>query len=516
MGLLALACILFLAWCLLPCPEVDFEAKAEAGKPAKTSNLTKSDRSVEWGERFYRWSFSGAVPAESSDFEPSPVWQQPGAHRVTLEATQYALWGLLYKTGSKTSMINVQESPMPPLAVVPYVEKLPGLPGDSLITEVPMHGSRPRAEIGEPPSKGQGLADGSSSPKGNSSAGARSAESKPNGFLKGETTPAGPAGAAKSGPMASGGKVDSGPTAEIRNGNPKDVAKAMPSNPADGPRAFDMDAGSSSPKRPENNAGTGKIPAQRGKTMDGMDAGKTASGASKEGASPERDPLSGKKMSPDSKDSPEIGGDQGNRGSIQGMRKSDEAPLAGRGATKSMENAERGSVIEPGAEDKGRNPSNKAPNGSGVRNPGTPRMQDEARGPITLPVPSVEIRDAVPVGDGKAQKIDFMLMPPPGVRIERVVIDGVTVKVSAGGDFSYELPLGKHQVTIDYGSPTSELRGQVTQDLSVDAEQIKIIRPKTQIAPPKKADESPSKDPGVPLPVKPGLKSGDKFDKKSA
>jgi hypothetical protein len=128
LGLLALAALLFLVWCCLPRPVVDFEVSAEVEKPAMTKNLTTLDRSWDWGSRDYHWSFAQGIPDSSSDFEPKPLWLLPGPHDVTLEVTQSTLWGLLYKTEAKTLNVTVTVPPKPPAVIVPPIFEIPGGP----------------------------------------------------------------------------------------------------------------------------------------------------------------------------------------------------------------------------------------------------------------------------------------------------------------------------------------------------------------------------------------------------
>jgi hypothetical protein len=127
LGLLALATLLFLVWCCLPRPVVDFEVSAEVEKPAVTNNLTTLDRSWDWGAQVYKWTFAQGQPESSTEFEPKPVWQLAGPHDVTLEATQSTLWGLLYKTDAKTINVTVTVPPKPPALIVPHLDVIPGV-----------------------------------------------------------------------------------------------------------------------------------------------------------------------------------------------------------------------------------------------------------------------------------------------------------------------------------------------------------------------------------------------------
>jgi hypothetical protein len=131
-----------------------------------------------------------------------------------------------------------------------------------------------------------------------------------------------------------------------------------------------------------------------------------------------------------------------------------------------------------------------------------------------LPVPLVVIDDVTPLADGKSQDIDFSLKLPKGVRLERLQVDGAEVIVAPGGAFKLRLPIGPHTLHIDYGSSSSDLHGQVTQELLVDADQVKVIKPKTRIAPPVKIPGADRAEPK--LPIKPKDSAAEKFDKKTA
>jgi hypothetical protein len=131
-----------------------------------------------------------------------------------------------------------------------------------------------------------------------------------------------------------------------------------------------------------------------------------------------------------------------------------------------------------------------------------------------LPIPQVVIDDVTPLTDGKSQDIDFSLNLPKGVQLEHLEVDGVEVKVPPNGAFRLRLPVGSHSLHIEYGSTSEDLHGQVTQDLLVDADQVKVIKPKTRIAPPVKV---PGSDQPLPAaPTKPKDEAAEKFDKKTA
>jgi hypothetical protein len=343
--LLLLASVLFLVWCCLPRPVVDFKVKAEAGKQAEVSNLTTIDRSLDWGDQAFHWSFAAGLPDSSVEFEPKPVWLRAGQHEVILEATQSTLWGLLYKTESKTSTITVTEPPQPPATVPPL------------------------------------------SPEG--------------------STPP---------------------------GSPKPDGKPAPAPEVPGP--------------------SDKMPHQD----------KTPPGSPK----------------PDGKPAPAPGvpgpGDK--------MPHEDKTP-----------------------------PGSPKPDGKPAPAPGVPKFGGKTPKPGSkiLPIPQVVIDEVTPLADGKSQDIDFSLNLPKGVRLERLELDGREVAVPADGHFKLRLPIGPHEIHIEYGSISSDLHGEATQQLLVDADQVKVIKPKTRIAPPVKVPEA-----DAPVPLKPRDEAAEKFDKKIA
>ena len=359
LGLLALAVLLFLVWCCLPRPVVDFEVAAEAGKPAATKNLTIIDRSWDWGEKDYQWSFAQGIPDASKEFAPKPLWLSAGPHDVTLEATQSTLWGLLSKSDAKTLTVTVVEPPKPPAPVKGYKSTPEDTKPDG----------KPVPAPGTPGSDGKMPLD----------------EKMPPGA-----------------PKSDGSKPEGKPV-------------PVPGTPGS----------------------DGKMPLDE----------KMPLGAPKpDGAKPEGKPV----------------------------------PAPG----------------TPGSD--GKMPlDEKMP---------TPRSQ-------ILPVPQVVIADITPLADGKSQDIDFSLMLPKGVQLEHLEVDGEAVTVPANGRFRLRLPIGPHTLHIDYGSSSSNLRGQVTQELLVDADQVKVIKPKTRIQPPVKV---PGSDQSEPVPTKPKDEAAEKIDKKTA
>jgi hypothetical protein len=131
-------------------------------------------------------------------------------------------------------------------------------------------------------------------------------------------------------------------------------------------------------------------------------------------------------------------------------------------------------------------------------------------------VPSVQIRDITVLPGWASQDIDFTLNLPAGVRIDRLSVDGQPVAVSPALGFRTRLGVGPHSVRIEYGSPNGDLHGEVTQDVVVDRDEVRIIKPRTRIAPPVQVpgSEQPATRPAVPGKVRD--EAAEKFDKKTA
>ena len=409
LGLLALAALLFLVWCCLPRPVVDFEVSAEVDKPAVTKNLTTLDRSWDWGSRDYHWSFAQGIPDSSSDFEPKPLWLLPGPHDVTLEVTQSTLWGLLYKTEAKTINVTVTVPPKPPAVIVPPIFEIPGGP----LILIPK---------GESPDGKAEKAPGAPAPEGKM-----------------------PPDVAKPDGSRPDGKAEKLPGAPAPEGKmPPDAAKPEASKPE-----------SQMEKVPGVPAPDGKMPPDVAKP----DGSKPDGKAEKLPGAPTPEG----KMPADDKNPPGLPKYYGKPAPVPSV---------------------------PG-------PDGKLP---------VPRSK-------ILPVPQVVIEEVTPLSDGKSQDIDFSLRLPKGVKLEHLEVDGEAVAVPPNGSFRLRLPIGPHTLHIDYGSSSSNLHGQVTQELLVDADQVKVIKPKTRIQPPVKV---PGSDQSEPVPAKPKDEAAEKFDKKTA
>jgi hypothetical protein len=156
------------------------------------------------------------------------------------------------------------------------------------------------------------------------------------------------------------------------------------------------------------------------------------------------------------------------------------------------------------------------PPGEPMPSPSVPPGKRPGNAVPTLPVPSVQIRDITVLPGGEAQDIDFTLNLPAGVRVERLSVDGQQVAVSPGLGFRVRLGVGPHSVRIEYGSPKGDLHGEVTQDVVVDRDEVRIIKPRTRIAPPVQVPgvEQSTVEPGSP--GKARDEAAEKFDKKTA
>jgi hypothetical protein len=165
--------------------------------------------------------------------------------------------------------------------------------------------------------------------------------------------------------------------------------------------------------------------------------------------------------------------------------------------------------------DDGKKGKMRAP-GEPVPSPSLPSGKRSGNAVPTLPVPSVQIRDITVLPGGEAQDIDFTLNLPAGVRVERLSVDGQPVAVSPGLGFRVRLGVGQHSVRIEYGSPKGDLHGEVTQDVVVDRDEVRIIKPRTRIAPPVQVPgvEQSTVEPGSP--GKARDEAAEKFDKKTA
>jgi hypothetical protein len=489
--LLGFALLLLLLWVCLPRPVVDFQVSAEADKPAKVVNLTSIDRSLDWGRRDNHWVFNGAKPERSDDFEPAPIWSQAGAHEVTLEVTQSTFWGLLHKTESLSKVIVVTDPP-------------------ARLTEKGKAGPNQDGEIPGPSDK-----DG---PK----------------FLlpwnpkqKGEMDRPGPREPGQ--PVPPGGSPDGRvpldkPLPPDRKGdmspNPPGVPpKTQPANPQDeggGPKMIkpyevspeplpgkgqsvpkDDKGGMSSEGRVPLGADS-KVPDQKKLLPSGPsrdDNSQPKSGPDKQPMMVAPSPAPDGQPSPMPKQAPE---EQAKGGKM--------SPGAD-GSTSSSPQS------KPNQDDGGKVGTMTAP---GLPAPGVPPGGRPGENLRTLPVPSVQIRDITVLAGGDSQDIDFALNLPAGVRVERLSVDGKPVAVSSSLGFRARLGVGPHSVRIEYGSPNGDLHGEVTQEVVVDRDEVRIIKPRTRVAPPVQVPGAEQPAPRPKAPSKSRDAAAEKFDKKTA
>lgn len=494
--LLGLALLLFLLWLCLPRPVVDFTVSAEAEKPAKVVNLITIDRSLDWGSRENLWTFKDAKPELSTDFEPAPTWAQAGDHEVNLSATQSTLWGLLYKTETLSKVVGVTPPPSPqpekgkpgprpkgenawdankdkggaPPTLddkrnpnpIPEERRGKGMP-----PAAPFDGNQPRKSPGEkPPAPGDRPGEELNMPRSPSKTlpgDLHDEDGKPKAPMRGRDNAPRSPNDGQPMPNPNGGKDGTNPD-----------ERRSPGGKSPGPGNQKMPPSSeSNPDSLKSKPGQDKLP----KSGDGM-------------PTPDGQPSPMPKLPPEEKDK---------SGKMLPPTDSQPSPLpqpqpAPRGEGKG------GKMLPPGAPE---SPPD-APRG---------KKPDNVR---TLPVPSVQIRDITVVPGGASQDIDFTLNLPAGVRVERLSVDGKPVGVSPGLGFRVRLGVGPHSVRIEYGAPNGDLHGEVTQDVVVDRDEVRIIKPRTRIEPPVQvpgAEQTPAR-PAAPRKVRD--EAAEKFDKKTA
>ncbi len=485
-GLLAMAALLFLLWCCLPRPVVDFEVSAVEQEPATTRNLTMLDRSLDWGTTEYHWIFAQALPDASTEFEPKPVWLRSGGYEVTLQATQTTLWGLLYKSDAKTLTITVAEKPKPPVVITPPLVPLPGLPP----LTIPPGGVNPPDK--RSPAIPLPLEPG------------RESERQKVPDVMDPNRKMLPSDKPKPGDPMIPVPAPDGKPAPVPGQMPPD-GKPMPGEPNPFVPKPDSEGG----KEPGTAGPAGKMTPGEEKPMGPKPKGEDDKGTilvvpdGKMTPGGKSTPHEGKPLDP----SPET--ENGN-GRVPGAPPGKMSP----GETKPSAPKAEG---EPDQDDKSPTPNGKmtpAPKLIPDRPQPLPRQPSPVPRSRILPVPQVDITAVNPLADGKSQDIDFSLNLPKGVQLEHLEVDGKEVKVPPNGAFRLRLPIGRHSLRIEYGSTSSDLHGEVTQDLDVDADQVKVIKPKTRIAPPVKVPGSEQPMPAVP--TKPRDEAAEKFDKKTA
>lgn len=497
--LLALGLLLFVLWLCLPRPKADFVVSAQAEKPAAVENRTKLDRKFIWGVTSYAWNFEDAVPAASNETTPAPQWKSPGPHAVALEATQSTLWGLLYKSDAKRQSVTVAESDK--------AQELARMtrPGGSSET---VTGKSTTLDGGKNTSGKMDL----SSSGGTGGAGkgeVRTLAGKDSVSQDGQGRSGGVAAIGAAGSDRMGSEAKPGPAngdgakstnTEQKSGMAKDDASKGSNSAIPAPAAKGTSDDASGVNTSSQRSGSSSSAMTEGKAADPADAGKdpARSQAANSGGGKTMDGA-GPKMS----------------GNPSALSAGSEKPMQSGGRTENA-NAEV---------DKNPNPQGKDSQGS------VADRADKTRGSSrTLPVPSVQIRDITVLPGGDTQDIDFELNLPAGVRIERLSVNGQPVAVSPGLGFRVRLGVGSHSVRIEYGSPKADLHGEVTQDVVVDRDEVRIIKPRTRIAPPVQvpgaeqstiapSEQVPGAKQPAPAPKVPGKardEAAEKFDKKIA
>jgi hypothetical protein len=127
--------------------------------------------------------------------------------------------------------------------------------------------------------------------------------------------------------------------------------------------------------------------------------------------------------------------------------------------------------------------------------PATPRIIkpiDDSRNRVLNP-PQIAVTRETVMEDGKSQELEFIASPSAGTRIDKVSIDGLDVAVSPDGRFRKLLVSGKHDIRVDYSSPSQNIHESVNIPLTVDAD--KVIKPKNSLGP---AIKVPNEGQGAP------------------
>ena len=149
--------------------------------------------------------------------------------------------------------------------------------------------------------------------------------------------------------------------------------------------------------------------------------------------------------------------------------------------------------------------------------PATPRTIkpiDDLRNRV-LNAPQIAVTRETVTEDGKSQELEFIASASAGTRIDKVSIDGVDVAVSPDGRFRKLLVSGKHDIRVDYSSPSQNIHESVNIPLTVDAD--KVVKPNNRLGPPTKVPNEGQGAPVEPAPVpeqKPS--TADSKDKKLA
>ena len=139
---------------------------------------------------------------------------------------------------------------------------------------------------------------------------------------------------------------------------------------------------------------------------------------------------------------------------------------------------------------------------------------DDSRNRVLNPPQLAVTRETV-MEDGKSQELEFIASPSAGTRIDKVSIDGEDVVVSPDGQFKKLLVAGKHDIRVDYSSPSQNIHESVNIPLTVDAD--KVVKPNNRLGPPTKVPNEGQGVPSAPDPTPaPQPQTSDKNDKKLA
>jgi hypothetical protein len=496
--LLFFLALLLVLWFCLPRPIVDFEANPYVNRVSKVQNKTKLDQDWVWGLTSYDWSFSAGSPSIAKDYEPEVVWTKTGLVDVTLQVTQSTLWGLLYKSESKTSAILVK-----PVPVIPEAKKgKTGISGENRNSD-----NFPDAKLTDEKSKGNKYDD---KKEPNPGAGGE----KSSGFnpqpVPGEVTPKSGTDATNprkddKGALTPGSSEGVGKTNPTKNNpsglnsNGNSVGQAhVPMRDA-GQKASGSNADSPVNKMNQEKAGSSRGDSKQG-TADApssltADAAKTTpkadNGSSKSANSPNGGEAGGNPMRPDSGQSSKP--DLGNRPSEMNQN----GDSTGGGSPGGLGNSGKGNSPGKASGDSQQSgsPMENSPADNRSQTPVEPRVIKPSADSTArvLNPPQLSVTKESIVDDGKAQQIEFTVSPSAGTKVERVTIDGDEVAVSSSGKFNKLLTAGKHDIRLEYGSVSSEVHESVNIPLTVDAD--KVIKPKNSLGP---AIKAPAKDLGTP------------------
>jgi hypothetical protein len=149
--------------------------------------------------------------------------------------------------------------------------------------------------------------------------------------------------------------------------------------------------------------------------------------------------------------------------------------------------------------------------------PDMPRIikPDEEPRNRVLNAPQIAVTRETVTEDGKSQELEFIASASAGTVIDKVSIDGLDVAVSPDGRFRKLLVSGKHDIRVDYSSPSQKIHESVNIPLTVDAD--KVVKPNNRLGQPTKVPNEGQGVPSAPDPTPaPQPQTSDKNDKKLA